>query len=383
MDRTELLFALIRSEICKEALSESARNEVTPEVLPFLYKASKIHDLAHIVSKALDRHGLLRDGELAEKFRKEEMLAVYRHERIDHEYKSICKALGDAEIDYIPLKGAVIKEYYPESWYRTSADIDVLVKEDALNKAVEVLENKLGYTVQAKEYHDVSMFSKNGVHLELHFSIKEKMESIDKLLYKAWDFATPYSDYEYRFTNEFMIFHIVSHMSYHFITGGCGIRTFIDLMLLKKHTAYDTNALAKLLSECGLTKFYDRISVLNEVWFEDGEHTQITKALEEYIVSGGVFGSKKNKAVTAQNLSGGKARHIAKRIILPYDDLKRIYPILEKHRYLTPFAQAYRWCSIISKGKLKRSVKELKTNAAVTNDEYTSNKELLRELGLI
>lgn len=383
MDKTELLFALIRSEICKEALSESVCGEITPEVLPFLYKASKIHDLAHLVGKSLDRQGLLSADELAQKFRKEEMLAVYRHERIDHEYKLICKALESAEIDYIPLKGAIIKEYYPESWYRTSADIDVLVRDDTIDKAVEVLENVLSYTTDAKEYHDVSMFSKNGVHLELHFSIKEKMDNIDKVLGKAWDYAAPYSEREYRFTNEFMIFHIVSHMSYHFITGGCGIRTFIDLWLLKNHTVYDINTLAELLSECGLTKFYDSVSALTEVWLGDGEHTQITKALEKYIMSGGVFGSKKNKTVTAQNLSGGKAKHITKRIILPYDDLKQLYPIIEKHRCLTPFAQVNRWFRVIFKGKLKRSVTELKTNASVTNEEYTSNKELLRELGLI
>ncbi|MBO4954226.1 MAG: nucleotidyltransferase family protein, partial [Clostridia bacterium] len=35
-------------------------------------------------------------------------------------------------IDFMPLKGAVIRQYYPEPWMRTSCDIDIHVKKDRL-----------------------------------------------------------------------------------------------------------------------------------------------------------------------------------------------------------------------------------------------------------
>ena len=45
----------------------------------------------------------------------------------EHTYNSICSALNRESIAYIPLKGSVIKDLYPESWMRTSCDIDILV----------------------------------------------------------------------------------------------------------------------------------------------------------------------------------------------------------------------------------------------------------------
>lgn len=41
--------------------------------------------------------------------------------------------------------------------------------------------------------------------------------------------ADPVSEYEYQERPEFFAYHHLAHMKYHFVHGGCGIRTFLDL----------------------------------------------------------------------------------------------------------------------------------------------------------
>lgn len=53
----------------------------------------------------------------------------------------ICRALDDAGIDYIPLKGSVLCNLYPAPEMRTSSDIDVLVHEEDLERAVRTIES--------------------------------------------------------------------------------------------------------------------------------------------------------------------------------------------------------------------------------------------------
>ena len=102
---------LIASEVCGKSIDKS-QYSLTDEELVKLYKLSKSHDLAHLVG----------DGEVKAKFQKQMKLAVYRYEKINYELGRLRKVLNEAEIQFIPLKGSVIRQYYPKPWMRTSCD---------------------------------------------------------------------------------------------------------------------------------------------------------------------------------------------------------------------------------------------------------------------
>ena len=212
---------LIASEVCGKSIDKS-QYSLTDEELVKLYKLSKSHDLAHLVGDALTKNNLIGDGEIKAKFQKQIMLAVYRYEKINYELGRLRKVLNEAKIPFIPLKGSVLRKYYPEPWMRTSCDIDVLVHEEAVDQTAQIIVDKLGYTYEKKQYHDISLMSDGGVHLELHHTIKENKANIDALLSECWDYAAPSDDYECCFTNEFFYFHQIAHASYHFLHGGCG-----------------------------------------------------------------------------------------------------------------------------------------------------------------
>ena len=109
------MFALIQKVVCEVELTEEAKTSITPEILPQLYALSKSHDMAHIVAQGLSDLGLLGEDEISQKFQKQQMLAVYRYQKLNYELEQICQTLEAAKIPFIPLKGSVIRRYYSDS----------------------------------------------------------------------------------------------------------------------------------------------------------------------------------------------------------------------------------------------------------------------------
>lgn len=381
----ELMMKLIKSEVSGTALEVASPISLSEAESKKLYSISKSHDLAHIVGSALRKSGIAVDKETEAKFQKQTFTAVYRYESINYEFNRICETLESAQIPFVPLKGSVIRNHYAEPWQRTSCDIDILVHEEDLDRAVSVLTDKLEYICdEKKNYHDISLHSKSKVHLELHFSIKETMDSIDVLLERVWEYCDTADGklYEHRQSKEYLMFHLFAHMSYHFTHGGCGIKPFVDIYLLDLNLEYDEAKLRELCAVCGLDRFRDAVKRLIGVWFEGEPHTELTRTMELYLLKGGVYGTKEQHLALEQKKSGGKGKYILSRIFMPYDSLKLKYPSLEKRRWLTPVYQVRRWFSALFGGRTGRSVKELKTVNKIDGEKADSIAELMKEVGL-
>ena len=144
----QILFALLRSAISGTPPTEQERNTYSPDLLRDLLKLSSAHDIAHLLVLGLKQNGLIpqEQSEIENYILK----AVYRYERTRHEYEKLCAALEKAQIPFLPLKGSVIRAYYPEPWMRTSCDIDVLVHREDLERAVSFLIQEERYVEKVK-----------------------------------------------------------------------------------------------------------------------------------------------------------------------------------------------------------------------------------------
>lgn len=382
---SEMMMKLIADEVCGKVF-DSENLRLTDDDLKQLYILSKKHDLSHLVGDALIRHKLLSDGEIKSKFEKQMMTAVYRYERIKYELNSLSETLNQAEIPFIPLKGSVLRQYYPEPWMRTSCDIDILVHDADLDRAVKLLTEHLEYRVESERSHDIGMYSPSGVHLELHYTLIESniVGKADEVLKEVWEQSMPGQDIPYRFvmSEEMFYYYHIAHMAKHFQNGGCGARPLLDLWILNHKIVYDAEKLNALLEEGGLMKFAAVARQLAEVWFGNLEHNAITKEVERYILCGGVYGTMDNRVAVQQIRRGGKLRYAISRIWLPYDTLKFHYPSLEGKRVLLPFYEARRWGKLVFCGGAKRGVWELKLNSAGTKAEQLRTNEMLSHLGL-
>ena len=372
---------LIASEVCDKKIDRS-KYKFTDDELLRLYKLSKVHDLAHLVGDALIKNGLIGNDEIKAIYQKQVMLAIYRYEKINYELNRLRSALNEAQIPFIPLKGSVLRQYYPQPWMRTSCDIDILVREKDIDAATQTIEKKFGYEYESRNYHDISLKSESGVHLELHFSLKESEDNIDRLLSDCWQYASVHKDYEYSFTPEFFLFHQYAHASYHFLHGGCGVRIFLDICILNCFVPFDRTNLDAFLEKCGILKFAQEAEHLANVWFGNAEHTELSRQMECYILRGGVYGTMDNRIAVQQIQRGGKLRYAISRIWLPYDKLKSHYSSLEGKRILLPFYEVHRWGKLLFCGGTKRGVRELRLNSSKTKAEQLRTKEILSHLGL-
>ena len=377
---TRTMMDLIASEVCGAALDLPPLPE---ETAAELYRLSAAHDMAHLTGSALLRRGLLPAGRIRDAFEKQVMLAVYRCETQRGELTRLRDALHAAGVPFLPLKGAVLRTLYPEPWMRTSCDIDILVPEEQAADTARLLSEQLDYAYEFKNYHDISMKAPSGVHLELHFSIRENTKSIDPLLSDCWSYAFASANCEYRFSNEYFFFHHLAHASYHFLHGGCGVRPFLDLWLLEHRVSFDAAARDALLAQAGLTAFAAQARHLSEVWFGGAAHNDVTRDMERYLLTGGVYGSAENLMNMQQLRQGGRVRYVLSRVWMPYASLCCKYPSLEGRPALTPLYQLRRWGHLLlSSADTKRSLHELQLAASTTEDSRARTLDLLNRLEL-
>ena len=142
---------------------------------------------------------------------------------------------------------------YPQAWFRTSCDIDILIHQEDVERTIELLV-KNGYEHQSDATtHDYSFITPGKVHLELHYSLNqgERMEAINAILDMVWVCSSPFkeSPYCFQMSNDMFVFYHIAHMAKHFIAGGCGIRSFIDLYINVKHKSGRVVGLLSSLSE--------------------------------------------------------------------------------------------------------------------------------------
>lgn len=375
----QTLFALLRSAICGEKLEESEKGRFVAQQLPELVELANKHDIGHLLALGLKQNDLPCESHTL-------FTAVYRYERINYEFGELCSTLEEAGIPFMPLKGSVLRKYYPEEWMRTSCDIDILVREEDSEKAAALLVEQCAYVRSGKGSHDISLFAPNHVHLELHYNLVEDGIANESaaVLSAVWETANLCAGYQYWYEmpDKMFYFYHIAHMAKHFENGGCGLRPFIDLWILDKMEGANRSERDTLLQKGKLLTFAQAARKLSEVWFDGREMDFISQQMEDYILRGGVYGSNENRITVQQQKKGGRLKYALSKIFIPYDTIKFHYPILEKYRWLTPIMEIRRWCKLIFCGHVRRTVKELTYNQNVSSDKAEETKQFLSNIGL-
>ena len=369
--------ALLRHELSGDAFTGSIPTETAVAIMDM----AKRHSLLPLVTEGILKYAVL-DENSQKTLKNSRLLAVYRHEQLEQMQNAVGNLLSENEISHIFLKGTVIAKYYPQPWMRTRGDLDVLIRPKDMEQATKLLVDKLLFKVCSKNYHDVTMLSQNGRILELHFNLLEKEKKMDRVLSLAWDRARPQKEYSYEFDDEFFVFHQIAHTAYHFMNGGCGIRFLIDLWLLEKNLSLDQPKLQVLLKKAELQEFYKNIRKLILHWFEKEAPNELILQMEDYIISGSVFGTDENKIATEQNRYGGKRGYIFHRLFWSYDDLKTQFSSLEGKKYLVGVYQLRRWLRLFNPNKLHSSRKQLKINQTVDPQKASTLGKLMKKVGL-
>lgn len=379
----QILFALLRSAICGTKLTEKEQSGISEDSLRELMKIASAHDVGHLFALGIKQNELVADNPDIEK---SILKAVYRYERINYEYEMLCRSLEKAQIPFVPLKGSVIRAYYPEPWMRTSCDIDILVQHKDLDTAVLYLEKDLNYTEKERATHDVTLFSPSGNCIELHFDLVEEGRANNAIgvLGSVWENVLLHKDsnYWYEMTDEFFYFYHIAHMAKHFENGGCGLRPFIDLFILDRQKGTNQSKRDEVLAQGDLLQFANVSRKLSAVWFGNEKADELSLQMQSFILRGGLYGSSNNRVALLQKKKGGQLGYMLSRVFIPYAKLKRYYPILEKHAYLAPIMQVRRWFMLLNPDVAKMAKKEIKTNITIEKSQTDELNTFLNNIGL-
>ncbi len=380
----EILMKLVGNGVFGTPLSMPAGTVMTDGLLSQVFDLAKAHDVAHIVASALDKNNLLFGSAFEGLYREQMYDAVLKSENQSFMLNKISEAFEKAKISHIPLKGSVIKELYPESWLRTSCDIDILIRKEDLSAAAEKLCSELNFVKEKESAHDVSFINGDKVCIELHFTLmeKEKSKLFGKITDRVWDFSAPQGNgYRYILRNEMVYFYHIAHMARHFRSGGCGVRPFVDLQLMINSQKYRTDEANQLLEDAGLVAFADSVERLCGVWFCGKEHNDTTLLIEEYILAGGSFGSEQTRLKAEKQIHESEERYVLSRLFVPSVYFKNNYPIVNKYKFLLPFFQIYRIFSFAFGNKKNFRKNRLEKMKNISEKENKKTKLLFEKLG--
>ncbi|MCQ2385134.1 MAG: nucleotidyltransferase family protein [Clostridia bacterium] len=376
-----LLTAAVNDMVPSRSLVENLGEEDFLEI----YRFAKKQDLVHLIGYALRQCEDLPLGETKAKFDKAVYVSVFRQQKFENALVLLRKIFNDNRIPFIPLKGTVLRKFYPYPWMRTSCDIDLLVRQEDLDKALNACKTSAECSDFVNGSHDVGFVLGQGVHVEIHFSLIEegRINEAEKMLFSVWEHATALpGSYEYVLTDEMFYYYHLAHTAKHVEGGGCGVRPFLDLYVLNRFLPDNREKRNNLLEKGGLSRFAAPAESLCGYWFEGKNADKITLALEKYIFEAGLYGDLEHYVAVKNIQKKGKLSYFVYRVFMPYSHLVLLYPHLKGRKYLTPFYQIRRWLKLLRPKTLERSVIELKKNTGLQEEKVKEIKELFEQIGI-
>lgn len=149
-------------------------------------------------------------------------------------------------IDVCFIKGVQIRNYYPVPSLRTMSDIDVLVREDDLEKVIEIFV-KSG----AKAGNEKNSFVLDGFTFEFHENpIHSHIEHEAYRLYfdNVWDhISSGILDWNVHFV------YLVVHLKNHLVGEGVGLRQFVDIAVIVQRVDLDWDKIKRELKKLKLS----------------------------------------------------------------------------------------------------------------------------------
>lgn len=304
------------------------------------------------------------DAELIARFERERDLDFAKQLVQTREFAAVTESLSAAGIDFLPLKGFMMKALWRRPEYRTMTDMDIYVSRSGIDAAAGVLES-LGYTAEGGDGVHDSYLKPPYVNIELHKTLGNYGDG-DFSLWKC----KPDMPHWYVMSDEDTLVFMLDHMYKHYKAGGTGMRSFFDLYLYleAKGERLDREYVDRELEERGMKEFYEDALALVGLWFCGAADNGSLAELELFIVTGGTFGNVENKVKYALKKKS-RFRYALSRIFLTYPQMKHLYKWLGPLPFLLPVAWVMRLFGALFDGRLRREVRAVGAASAKESAE--------------
>lgn len=313
--------------------------------LNLLYREAERHLLTSAVAAALESAGV-RDPD----FSAAKLKAIRKSIAMETEYRQIADWMDANRFWYMPLKGALLKDLYPQFGMREMADYDILIDPESADRLRRFMESR-GYTVKefGRGHHDE--YEKPPVynfemHRELikpypHQQIYDYYRNVRERLLPDSE-----SGYGLHFCPEDFYLFMLAHEYKHYAILGTGLRSVLDIYvyLEKFGNLLDMDYIAGELEKLGLTDFERESRNLALALFGGGELSEAQREMLDRHLFSGTFGSSESRVrygIEAMG-GGGRLRYLFRRLSIPKEQIRTSYPFFWKHKILIPLLYPFR-----------------------------------------
>lgn len=319
----------------------------------------------------------------------------------EYEFRTLLEEMERDGIDCLPLKGWIMREYYPDPLMRSMGDLDVLVREMDSQRMQDWMEGK-GYALENNRHPVHDEYKKPPYTcVELHrclidtsFLWKLNAGWISELEKRIWspDSLAGDAKHIHRLRDEdFYLYHLL-HFYKHFMYAGSGIRPVLDVFIfLRKKPDLDRGYLDRQLNALHLDPFARKIEDLAAGWFGSGVFGAEEREVLAYLTGSGTYGDRAARQVI-QIAGEGKdslqqsIRSMQKAQALPgLAVMQKRYPRLNRHPWLLPLYWGIRGMRVLlferqKIGAMQKTQKEaLQT---IQESEYEQVERVFQMVGI-
>ena len=358
-------------------LLSCAVNGITPDTekvqaidLESLYILAKAHTLRAAVYIAFRSAGVI-DYNFQQAYNK----AVRKNVMLDVERTAILAEFEKRGIWYMPLKGSILKELYPENGMREMADNDILYDSTKQSEIKEVMLG-MGYSAESvgRSHHDVYM-KPPVLNFELHTLLFDTASDFYGYYQDTKRLMIPdeSSKYGYHFSDEDFYVYMLAHEYKHYSTGGTGLRSLLDryVFLQNKGDSLDRAYIREQTEQLGLTDFEREQGELAEKVFSSATFPELTEREQElldYYLSSNTYGTITRtgenmvRKTYSQTQNRSRIGYICRRIIPDKKHMKAYFLFFYKHKLLLPIGYIWRIirAPFIRKERIKAEMKALR-----------------------
>ena len=265
------------------------------------------HSVAAMVCFALEKTQAFAaaDSAVQKQWQDAKNKAIRKNLLLDTERRAILQELDAAGIWYAPLKGSILKDWYPQFGMREMSDNDILydgshqeeVHEVFLRRNYEVKNYKIGFVDEYDKppiyYYEMhtALFSHDMPALcDYYATVKDRLRLV------------PGTRCEYAFTPEDFYVFVLAHAYKHYSNGGTGVRTLADVYVMHQHFggALDTAYVRQQLEQLGCTAYERDSRILAEKLFgtvrasAEITLTEAETAMLQYQLGASTYGTTRN-----------------------------------------------------------------------------------------
>ena len=363
----------------------SAREEILADAdLKQLLIMARKHAVASMVCMALEKTAVFAKADEATKKQwiDAKNKAIRKNMLLDAERKAILHELEIQGIWYMPLKGSILKDWYPKPGMREMADNDILFDPSGREQVREIFQNRGYKTISfGKINHDE--YEKTPIYnFEMHFylfhgtfnELTEQYENVKERLLPVDGTA-----YQFAFTPEDFYVFVLAHAHKHYSHSGTGIRTLADIYVMNRHLGgiMDRDEVEQKLTQLGIAEYEQHSRVLAEKLFSavrplaETELTENEKEMLLYYCDATTYGTVDNRVnnrlhelqENSENIKlWTKVKYCCVRLFPGREFCKFAYPFVYKHPWTLPFFWVWRivYRSIASKKNVQQELKALK-----------------------